>query len=225
MARPSLFYPSPDHRVAIVGPTGCGKSVLFETIICRYRNVIVIDPKKQFKWSGTRAKDPRYRIKVNNLRELEKMLDEPRRRDTGEPIIYRPTMAERVGFEVDEVYYMALARGHVLVANDELYLSTSGTNPQKNRWFSEAMVSGRSLHVGAMHLVQRPAWVPLNAISEADVRVSFFLRKQEDRNRMEDVMGSEEEPIPWDILRAHEHSFVWANDMAISPPSRIKLEK
>ena len=78
---------------------------------------------------------------------------------------------------------------------DETYsvVQHGGMNPALN-----ALVTrGRELNIGVYFATQRPAWIPLALLSEADWFVQFRLQLEKDRKRMVELCGPEvlENPV------------------------------
>lgn len=164
-----------DERVFLAGKTGSGKTHLAMTLLAPAPRLIVIDLK------GTLAQ---WNL-VPSSRETRAAV-----RD-GRPVrVQVRTVEEGEGY-----MWAALEAGNVIVYIDEVYAFVpQGTKTPEA--LNAIWTRGREFGVGGWAAAQRPAWVPLQLISEADWLFLFRLTMAEDRKRLAGFMGEEvEEPI------------------------------
>lgn len=236
-----FLIPKSNNRVAVVGPTGSGKTVLARFLLSFYSNVIAVDPKYQWvaessKHSPTgyaypndadygplRGRPIYYATDLKELREaMDEQVDEPHH------ILYQPPrehllMTQGSAEKLDEVAALVLERGHTTLYYDELYYVANGSDFQKRAPnYFYCVTTGRSKKIGVWASVQRPSWIPLIALTETDIRCTFFLRHVDDRKRMEKLMG---DGLPWDALRKYKHSFVEADDMETTKPLKLEIQE
>ena len=211
------FQPESNRNLVGVGPTRTGKTVVARALLADRKNVLLVDPKHEWK------PRPQYGDRVaKNLRELGKQLN--RSRDDGRRVIYKPPKEHLLPGNsqyLDEVAYMALSRKNTLLFYDELVFVANGsdfTRRAPNFYF--CLTTGNGLGVGVWGLCQRPTHIPLIVLTESTYRYTFYLRKQSDRDRMEELLG---EDIPWEVLRRNRYSFVFGDDMDTSAPTRLNL--
>lgn len=182
-----------NDRVFIAGQTGSGKTTAAKYLLRLVDRLIVIDPKGELgESSGWDLEDADSR----SMRQLE----------TG-----------RVGrlrfvppFEMPEDYYksifvFAMNCGNCILYIDELYAVFPG-NARATDALVMTWTRGRTLGVGTWGCTQRPTWIPLFAMSEAQHYFVFRLMLTEDRARMASMMGGDvETPIP------DKHGFWYKN--------------
>lgn len=212
-----MKLPPPNSRVAFIGPTGCGKTVLATRMLQNYPNVIVIDPKHQFTFDN-----PKFNHRIaTKWPQFLKYLDKSR--TDGLPVIWRPPEDMMEQEDLDRVYGLAFKRGNTLVYMDELYFLTNGSSfGTRTPWFRACVTAGRSKGIGVWSAFQRPAWIPLIALTETEVRCIFYLRDENDQKRIKEIAG----PLPWNDIRPKGHSkykFIISTDQWNSPPYRLKL--
>lgn len=217
---PTLELPPPAARLAFVGPTGSGKSYLAREILRHYRNVIIVDPKHQ--WSWKRPRDEWYELRAATLGQLYKQLQAADA--TGQPVLYRPPPEDLLPMNcrnLDHVADLALQRRNTILYYDELvYISgSSDWQVRAPKWY-QAMTTGRTRGVGVWNAFQRPSWVPMVALTEAEERFIFYLRNKDDRRRMEE--GTGEDLIPWGTLRQAPHTYVISTDSGTTGARRLK---
>ena len=229
-----FLIPKPTDRAIFVGPTGSGKTMLAELLLSYITsewkaNVVIVDPKHGWFYRTTknetgymnRYKQPIY--VATDLDELEEALDE--QRENGYQVVYLPPkehLTRQNSDKLDEVASIVFERGHTTLYYDELYMVANGTDFQRRAPnYFYCVTQGRSKKIGVWGSVQRPSWIPLIALTETEVRSTFFLRNADDRKRMERVMG---DGVPWEKLREHKHSFVQSDDMQITGVDRLQFK-
>lgn len=210
------IVPKRNDRAIFIGPTGSGKTTLAHVLLNFYGDVLIVDPKHQWE---ARKED----LLAHNLHELETALDKAA--DEHRHVVYivpEEHLLRRNASELDKVADMALQRGDTTLYYDELYFVASGNDfaERAPRYFA-AVTTGRSKGVGVWASVQRPRWIPLIALTETDVRATFFLRNAGDRQSVENTMGND---IPWEVLRRNKHSFVMADDMETTIPLKLTFK-
>lgn len=165
-----------NERVLITGKTGSGKTYLAHYITRELKRLVVLDGK------GT--------LKDWNLEEWSK--DAERRMLQGEPVRLRaivPLGDDPVVFW-DKVITSCYYAGNVTLYIDELYaVSPPNKKPLDSLW--AVYTRGRELGVGVWSSTQRPVWIPLFALSEAEHFFMFRLQLMEDRQRIAAFMSSE----------------------------------
>lgn len=161
-----------DERVAIVGRTGAGKTYLAERLVRGLSRLVVIDPK------GTLASWGLDDWSTTVRRELRR----------GEPV------RARVVYPLDGDFEPVLAEiyeaGNITVYIDEVYgIVPPGSRP--GPYFTALYTRGRELGIGVWAATQRPTWVPLFVLSEADWLFVFKLQLDEDRRRLAEILGGD----------------------------------
>ncbi len=162
-----------NDRVFVCGKTGSGKTVLAKYLTAKLSRLIVLDPKGSLdNWD---CLEP-------NERNIKKFLN-------GEPLRLRfvPPLTDAADYWQLPVE-LAFNAGDCVIYVDELY----GVVPPGQRageMFSALWTRGREFGIGAWGASQRPSWVPLVCISEADHHFVFRLTLDEDRARMAAFMG------------------------------------
>lgn len=216
-----MNLPKTNNRVAIYGPTGCGKTVLCESLLRMYDNVVKMDFKHHLE-VNKKAGD----LEVNNVRELHKAMQkqdkEPERQ-----IIYRVPREQLLkdnSAQLDTVPKLCMERGHTLLYYDDVvYVAGATDYQQRAPNFFFVLTVGRGKGVGAWCVSQRPAMIPVSVHTESDVRVTFYLRRDADRKRVEEAFGTDE--IPWEDLRRNPYSFVMGTDLELSNLTKIAYNK
>lgn len=164
----------PNERVLIAGKTGSGKTWFAGKLLSSIPRLIVVDPKGTLNDWG--LNDPT----VRQWRKLEK----------GEynRIRIRPPLTDDIEAWYEDLFERIYDLGNVTLYIDEAYaVASPGSRP--GRWLSALYTRGRERGIGVWAATQRPMWIPLFLISEADWLVVFRLNLAADRSRIASVAG------------------------------------
>lgn len=160
-----------DERLAIIGATGSGKTVVAKYLLERTTRAIVVDPKHTFELESfkvTKGK-PFFRKKQYHM-------------------IYRPSMARDK--ELAELLIYFWHQGDTIIYIDELSTISEGY-PGTIAVLSEIARTGRERNVGLWVTMQRPRYVPKLFLTEAEQMFVFALRNGEDRLYVAGYAGEE----------------------------------
>lgn len=166
-----------DERVFLCGKTGSGKTYAARHVCAALRRLVVLDPKARIdseEWS-LRPWDREARMLLRN----------------GEPIrtLVRGPIGPGAEEEWDRAYREVLNAGNATIYIDEVYGVIESGRPSP--YLTALWTRGRELGIGAYAASQRPSWVPLVLMSEAEHYFAFRLSLMDDRRRMSEFMGSE----------------------------------
>jgi hypothetical protein len=211
--------PRPDERVVFIGPTGSGKTYLAQRLLSKYQQVVVVDGKHDRKtwraWDKNKAV-----LKADSLSQLERALNEMKERK-GSAVLYRPPEEHlrATGAEgLDEIFRLAYARHDTIVYIDDLVLLARNSAAfARLPSYQDCVTCGRSKGVAIWSSIQRPARVPLIAMTESEHQFAFYLRNGSDRDVTDDVLG-DDPPVPWSTLRAQRYSFMWGTNEEMLGP-------
>lgn len=169
----------PNQRTLIIGMTGSGKSQLAEYLCREFNSLIVLDYKHEIEWEG-------FKI-LNSMRELSRcgMSEEYNR-----VILRVPYDWEKK--EYDTFFKWVLNRKNTRVYADEgMVIGDNATFPKH---LKICTVVGRSLGIGLIITVQRPATIPKFLMTDSEHKLIFYLQDETDRERVEKQCGT----IDWE---------------------------
>lgn len=165
-----------NERVMLSGKTGAGKTYLARYITRPIKRLVVLDGKGTLSdWGLDPWNHETYRALVR-----------------GEPM--RVRVLAPVGIDVqdfwDEILLACYNAGNLTIYIDELYAVCPPNKAPSNALFG-VYTRGRELGIGVWASTQRPVWIPLVALSEAEHFFMFRLQLTEDRQRLAAFMGRE----------------------------------
>lgn len=198
MRRDAEFVPGPTDRAAFIGQTGSGKTTLARVILERREWCVVYDPKGLIAWPGWQQ--------VKGLEQL---------RDSRSPrIVYKPSYAElRDPDDVDRFFRWIYDRRHTTLYVDEVYAICNG--PEYPWHYGACLTRGRERGVSVFTATQRPASIPMVCLSESEYYYVFFLKLDQDRERVEKLTGIDRDSIK--ALRKHRFYFAPQDAEAAGP--------
>ncbi len=165
-----------DERIAIIGATGSGKTVLAKYLLDHTVRAVIIDPKHTFELEGFKVikSRPFFRGKKYHY-------------------IYRPTAAKDKELAELLLYFWRI--GDTIIYIDELSTIAEGY-PLTTGVLLEIARTGRERSVGLWVTMQRPRFVPKLFLTESEQMFVFALRNGEDRVYVAGYAGEEvREPI------------------------------
>lgn len=227
----SHLFVEPNQHVAVVGPTGSGKTFLVTDLLTFYDNVVILDPKRKWDWTNDnhypeRKHDKRYQLFCDNQKDLQKLMRRVAKDDSGYPIVYQPPKQELLrenSLLLDSVAERILERGNTIYVVDETaYIANATDFQERAPNFYLCLATGRGLGVGVWCLMQRPRRVPTSALSETEKRFVFYLPRESDRKAVDQDLVAN---VPWETLRKHDHSFVIGTDRFTSKAQLYTPEK
>lgn len=200
-----------------MGPTGSGKTVLLRLWLQYFKRVVIVDLK--WKWQPVRKS-----IVIHSAKELNERLFKDY-----DHVVYRPKFRTNVYaskhnmIEMDSLpaRCLKLGNGIILHYDDLVFVATGANLGQRAPNYMLAVTTGRELGVTVWQAIQRNHNIPLIAMTESDVRVTFYLRHENDRRVAEEVIHDE---IPWKSLRENPHSFFMATDHEEYGPIVLAIE-
>jgi len=162
MSAAQFRLPDPSHRVTIVGMTGSGKTVYGAWLLSHapfdQMPYVMVDYKRDELLNSI------DRVPEIGLNEVPK-----------HPGLYRVHPHPDDADATDAWFRKVWERGSVGIYIDEGYMA-----PTKGKGFEGILTQGRSLHIPAITLTQRPSWVSRFVFSEADFHSLFFLNDDRD---------------------------------------------
>jgi hypothetical protein len=165
--------PNLTQRISVVGRTGSGKTAFAAWllsvspfhkqpyIIIDYKGDVLLNSVDRVREIGLQDKIP-TKPGVYIVHPRPKTDD-----DLLNKFLYRVWETENTGLFFDEAYMV----------------------PWRMGAFEGILTQGRSLHIPAIVLTQRPAWVSQFIFSEADFFAIFHLNKPQDRARITEITG------------------------------------
>lgn len=166
---------APDQRVFTAGRTGSGKTYLERYLLRSANRLVACDPK------GTLGRlAPEWNLEDWTDRGARQLA-------RGDDVRLR--IPAPLDGRWDDYLWAVYKAGNVILYIDELY----GVVPPGKRApepLTACYTRGRELGIGVHSCTQRPSWIPLFAMSEADWFFIFRLTVEEDRKRLASFMGA-----------------------------------
>jgi DNA helicase HerA-like ATPase len=152
-----------------MGLTGCGKSVLAKNILNETKNVVIVDPKREFHFNGALVTD-----KINN-----KLFQYP--------TIFRPSVHDIDNIKVyNSLFEHLYNKGNVTIYVDELACFTTAL--RYPHFLKVCYMLGRSKGISVIGTTQRPANIPVYTISESSKFYAFKLHVPTDVKKVDSFM-------------------------------------
>ncbi len=201
------LLPGATDRAVFVGQTGSGKTTLARVLLRSRPWVVVLDVKGTLAWRE-------YKL-VRRLKHL------PARPEEAPRVIYRPTHEElRSESVMDALAWWVYERGNTTLYVDELYGYLEPFGGGIAPGLHACLTRGRERGVEVWCSTQRPFRIPLSVLSESEHVYVFRLKVREDRRRVEEVTGIDEELI----ARLPKHHFYYApQDGDYIGPMKLRL--
>lgn len=203
-------------RVFFTGKTGSGKTYAARFLTRSFPRLIVMDPKGTLggpEW-GLDIWDRESRRNLKNGRPVRARVVVPFGAPTAEiweDVFYRIYEAGNCTLYIDEVYGVVLP----------------GQKPSPG--LTGIWTRGRELKIGAYAASQRPVWVPLFILSEAEHFFMFRLSLFDDKRRMSEFMGPQVEQVIRDkhgvyYSQAEDENPTYFERLPLSLPRRAGAE-
>lgn len=208
-----MFNPTPGQHIAIIGPTGQGKTVLQENIIPLFPFVAVFATKPADK-NIDRLIDRHGYVRVASWLPLNP-IDAPRRvvwpdaRDIDADELQKQVFQSAI----KKIFREGGRPKHDpigwAIAIDELWYFTNVLNLKKE--IKMLLLQGRSLGISLIGATQRPAWVPLEIYDQSTHL--FFFRDNDSTNLDRAAnLGLADKSVVRDIVRnLDEHQVLYVN--------------
>jgi energy-coupling factor transporter ATP-binding protein EcfA2 len=184
-----------NERVFITGKTGSGKSFLARYLTRKIKRLVVLDGKGTLgvpDWNltdwepGANLSDPSKEFRLRAVPSLKIDL-----------VDYWDSVLEK-----------CLRSGNITIYIDELYAVVPPNKTASPTIFA-CYTRGREFGLGMWASTQRPVWIPLVAMSEAEHFFMFRLQLLEDKQRLAAFMGSE---VTQPVLDEHGFYYMKAID-------------
>lgn len=188
---PSIY---PDQRVVFVGRTGSGKTYLARALLADVKRLFVFDAKGTLakeEWALTEYDESAVKDYYDVQTEFRVRIPTPIDGD------WQPYLWDAYNVRNCTVYI------------DEVYGVESGTKPTEA--MRAVITRGRELGIGVWSATQRPSYIPLIILSEADWIFEFQLRMLDDRKRIASLIGRE------GLRELKNHQFIAFNDAMNEP--------
>ncbi len=183
-----MIVPKSSERGIVIGQTGAGKTFFMRYLLQGVKRLVVLDPKGTL--SGENASGGDWRLKNWDRRAPIALKRQ---------VPYRVRVPAPLDDDWSPYLWKVYRAGNTMLYIDEMYGVVSPRRPMP-RALNAIYTRGRELGIGAWTASQRPSWIPLEVMSEAQWFVLFRVLLDEDRRRMASVMGHQVmEEIPDDF--------------------------
>lgn len=182
MTEPGDINPESSDRGIVIGQTGSGKTYFMRQLLLSVKRLVVLDAKGTLggkdasggnwhleNWSRAAARDLKKDRPVR-IRVPPQIWSDPRK-NPYTPYLWKVYEAGNAVLYIDENNGVTPPRRPASLALNAIY------------------TRGRELGIGAWTCSQRPAFIPLEVISEAQWFFLFRVLLDEDRRRMSGFMG------------------------------------
>lgn len=179
MADPKWSMPTSKQRVSIYGHTGSGKS-------------------QQAVWYLSKAPIESMPYVIIDYKGDDLINEIPYAHNIGfnetprKPGVYILHPQPGQDDEVERFLWGVYERGRTGLYVDEGYMMPKAP---KYKAFPAIMVQGRSKHIPMITLTQKPFYVPMHALSEADFHSVFYLSDDNDKKRVREFTGFTKEEM------------------------------
>lgn len=182
-----LIVPNSSDRGIVIGQTGAGKTFFMRYLLLTVKRLAVLDPKGTL--AGPNASGGDWRLDEWSRRT-------PKALKRGVP--FRVRVPAPLNGDWSPYLWQFYKAGNMMLYIDEMYGVVAPRKPMPTA-LNAIYTRGRELGIGAWSASQRPSWIPLEVMSEAQWFVLFRVLLEEDRRRMAAVMGRQVmEEIPDD---------------------------
>lgn len=212
----SLISIQSNERLFITGKTGSGKSFLARHLTRKIKRLVVLDGK------GTLGV-PEWQLEnFDDSADLGRANAEFRYRAV-------PGLKADLMDYWDSILTKCLRAGNITVYIDELYAVVPPNKTASPTLFA-CYTRGRELGLGMWASTQRPVWIPLVAMSEAEHFFVFRLQLWEDKQRLAAFMGNAVlEPVKDEhgfyYMKAVDDNVTYYNQFnPIEPVAEAKIE-
>ncbi|SRR5579885_3217349 len=184
------LVPGTDDRMFIPGSTGSGKTTLIQKVVIQKhkqeKNTVIIILDTGNQWESQKITSLKYRkgipIELTSKTNLNKLSPEWL-------WVYRPKFPSFSDPFLPKLFQWAYDFKQVCIVADELRRYSKGQTIIPELGF--LITEGRKNHVCLIMGTQRPASIPLIAITESQYFAVFKLLKVTDRQRMGDEVNPE----------------------------------
>lgn len=200
-------------RVFICGKTGSGKTYLAHYATRSINRLVVLDGKGSLSGWGLEPWNS----------------DAERRLLSGEKV--RARVLAPLGIDMttfwNSVLITCYRAGNVTIYIDELYAVIQPQKPPSSEFFA-VYTRGREFGIGVWATTQRPVWVPLVALSEAEHYFMFRLSLAEDRQRLasfmtEEVMSTIKDRYGFYYMYMNWDRPIYTEQLVIEEPKKVAV--
>jgi hypothetical protein len=172
-----IIRPTSSDRGIVIGQTGAGKTYFMRQLLIDAKRLAVFDPKGTLNSSEASGGD--WHLQPWDKRAVKAL-------QRGVP--YRVRIPNPLDGDWDRYFKRIYDAGNVMMYIDEIYGVVRPRRPIPYH-LNAIYTRGRELGIGAWTASQRPTFIPLEIMSEAQWFVMFRVLLEEDRRRMAAVMG------------------------------------
>jgi hypothetical protein len=191
-----------DQHVTVIGPTGCGKTTLVTELIRPRGHVVALGVKHVDKTMEKLIRKERWH-KVERWNQRPKSAQRvvlwPKANDLNK-------VMDTHNKVFSELFRSVFKIGHWTIWMDELTYLADHVGLKKP--IKQMYILARSNKISLVGSAQRPAWIPLEAYSQASHLILFRTGDERDLARIGSLNGTDAKQVAATVSRLPYHSFL-----------------